>query len=48
MRKLFLMFAFLFTVSTAFTSCRETNDTADDVEDMADDVADDVEDAVDD
>ena len=44
MRKLFLMFAFLFTVSTAFTSCRETkNDVTDDIEDVADDV----EDAVD-
>ena len=44
MKKLLVMFAFLFTVSSAFTSCRETsNDVADDVEDVADDV----EDAVD-
>lgn len=44
MRKLALMFAFLFTLSLTTTSCRETkNDVADDIEDVADDV----EDAVD-
>ncbi|WP_391593903.1 hypothetical protein [Winogradskyella sp.] len=43
MRKLALMFAFLFTLALTTTSCRETKDTADDVEDVVDDV----EDAVD-
>ena len=44
MKKLLVMLALLFAVSTAFTSCRETkNDVADDVEDVVDDV----EDAVD-
>ncbi|MGS2727032.1 hypothetical protein ACU8DI_10530 [Psychroserpens sp. BH13MA-6] len=45
MRKLSKLFLILFTVSTVFTSCRETNE--DKVEDAVEDVADDVEDAVD-
>ncbi len=46
MKKLILSLALLFTLSTAFVSCRETKETKIEVE--ADDVADDVEDAIDD
>lgn len=45
MKKLAKVFLILFTISTVFTSCRETNE--DKVEDAVEDVADDVEDAVD-
>ncbi|WOD44388.1 MULTISPECIES: hypothetical protein [Flavobacteriaceae] len=45
MKKLAKVFLILFTISTVFTSCRET--TGDKVEDAVEDVADDVEDAVD-
>nr|WP_321223178.1 hypothetical protein [uncultured Psychroserpens sp.] len=45
MKKLAKLFLVLFTISTVFTSCRET--TGDKVEDAVEDVADDVEDAVD-
>lgn len=45
MKKLAKIFLILFTLSTVFTSCRET--TGDKVEDAVEDVADDVEDAVD-
>lgn len=48
MKKLALAVAVLFTMSTAFVSCRDKKTTTDDVEDVMDDVADDVEDAVDD
>ncbi|MDG5492937.1 hypothetical protein [Psychroserpens sp. SPM9] len=45
MKKLAKIFLIVFTISTVFTSCRET--TGDKVEDAVEDVADDVEDAVD-
>ncbi|MFD1163661.1 hypothetical protein [Hwangdonia seohaensis] len=45
MKKIAKVFLILFTISTVFTSCRET--TGDKVEDAVEDVADDVEDAVD-
>ena len=45
MKKISRIFLVLFTISTVFTSCRET--TGDKVEDAVEDVADDVEDAVD-
>ena len=45
MKKLAKVFLVLFTISTVFTSCRET--TGDKVEDAVEDVADDIEDAVD-
>lgn len=58
MKKVILLFAFLFTVSSSFISCRETrNEDADveviddnldeDVEDAAEDVGNDIEDGVD-
>ncbi len=45
MKKVFLTLAVVFTLSTAFTSCRETakddmEEVADDLEDAADDVGD--------
>ncbi|RDK83865.1 hypothetical protein [Marinirhabdus gelatinilytica] len=46
MKKVILSLAVLFTLSTAFVSCRDTKETKVEVE--ADDVADDVEDAMDD
>ena len=45
MKKLAKVFLILFTLSTVFTGCRETNEN--EVEDAVEDVADDVEDAVD-
>ncbi|MCK8482048.1 hypothetical protein [Psychroserpens algicola] len=45
MKKLAKIFLIVFTLSTVFTSCRET--TGDKVEDAVEDVADDVEDVVD-
>ncbi|WP_299226256.1 hypothetical protein [uncultured Psychroserpens sp.] len=45
MKKLVYAFLLLFTMSTVFTGCRETNE--DKVEDAVEDVADDVEDAID-
>tara|TARA_R110000868_G_scaffold137246_1_gene350714 strand:- start:1864 stop:2001 length:138 start_codon:yes stop_codon:yes gene_type:complete len=45
MKKLAKLFLILFTVSTVFTSCRET--TGDKVEDAVEDVADEAEDVVD-
>ncbi len=45
MKKLGKLFLVLFTISTVFTSCRET--TGDKVEDAVEDVADDIEDSVD-
>lgn len=48
MRKLFLMLFTLGIMATSFTSCRETNNAADDVEDAVDDAGDAIEDAVDD
>ena len=44
MKRVAKIFLILFTISTVFTSCRET--TGDKVEDAVEDVADDVEDAV--
>lgn len=46
MKKVILSLAVVFTLSTAFVSCRDTKETKIEVE--ADDVADDVEDAMDD
>jgi predicted small secreted protein len=46
MKKLGKLFLILFTISTVFTSCRDTKE-ADDVGDAVEDVADDIEDAVD-
>lgn len=46
MKKVILSLAVVFTLSTAFVSCRETKETKIEVE--ADDVADDIEDAIDD
>lgn len=46
MKKVIVSLAVLFTLSTAFVSCRETKETKIEVE--ADDVADDIEDAIDD
>ncbi|WP_452218691.1 hypothetical protein [Lacinutrix undariae] len=56
MKKIFLTFALLFTITTVFTSCRDqkktpqekVEDTVDDAGDAIEDAADDVEDAVDD
>jgi gas vesicle protein len=59
MKKLIIAFAFLFTVSTVFTGCREekkageqieetVDEVGDGIEDAADDVGDEVEDAADD
>lgn len=45
MKKLAKVFLILFTISTVFTSCRETE--SDDAENAIENVADDVEDAVD-
>ena len=44
MKKLAKVFLILFTISTVFTSCRETEDN---VSDNVENVADDVENAVD-
>lgn len=38
MKKLVVLFAFLFMVASSFTSCRETAREADDVEMMEDDM----------
>lgn len=46
MKKVILSLAVLFTLSTAFVSCRDTKETTIEVE--VDDVADDVEDALED
>jgi len=46
MKKVILSLVVVFTLSTAFVSCRDTKETKIEVE--ADDVADDVEDAIDD
>ena len=46
MKKVIVSLAVLFTLSTAFVSCRETKETKIEVE--SDDVADDIEDAIDD
>ena len=46
MKKIMVSFAVIFTLSTAFVSCRETKETKIEIE--ADDAADDIEDAVDD
>ncbi|WP_432412705.1 hypothetical protein [Rasiella sp. SM2506] len=46
MKKVILSLAVVFTLSTAFVSCRDTKETKIEVE--SDDVADDVEDAIDD
>ncbi len=46
MKKIILSLAVVFTLSTAFVSCRDTKETTIEVE--ADDVEDDVEDAIDD
>ncbi|OBQ52486.1 hypothetical protein JJL45_10855 [Tamlana sp. s12] len=56
MKKIILVLALLFTVSTVFTSCREKKETpgekieeaVEDTGDALEDAADDVEDAVDD
>lgn len=50
MKKLILSLAVVFTLSTAFVSCRETKETKVEIEasDDMDDVADDIEDAIDD
>ncbi|WP_416444181.1 hypothetical protein ACH3O9_02815 [Leeuwenhoekiella sp. A16] len=47
MRRLFLTLFTAGLLATSFTSCRETNNAADDVEDAVDDAGDAVEDAVD-
>ncbi len=50
MKKLILIFALLFTVSSSFISCRETAREEDDLEEVGDDledVGDDIEDEVD-
>lgn len=47
MKKLILAFAFLFTISTVFTSCREEKNASEQIEKTVDEVGDDVEDAVD-
>lgn len=50
MKRIALLFAFLFTFSTAFMSCRETEREADDMEmrDDMDEMGEDIEDAADD
>lgn len=56
MKKIILSLAVVFTLSTVFTSCRDTKketieintDDADDIEDALDDAGDAIEDAVDD
>lgn len=47
MRRLFLTLFTAGLLATSFTSCRETNNAADDVGDAIDDAGDAVEDAVD-
>lgn len=49
MKKLILLFALLFSVSTSFISCRDTEKEADDMDDveMTDDMEDDMEDMAD-
>ena len=42
MKKLILLFALLFSVSTSFISCRDTEREADDIE-MSDDMEDEME-----
>ncbi|WP_047546217.1 hypothetical protein [Psychroserpens sp. Hel_I_66] len=48
MKKLILTFAFLFTLATVFTSCREEKTPDEKVEEAMDDVKEDLEDASDD
>ena len=53
MKKLILLFALLFSVSTSFISCRDTEKEADDMDDMEmtddmEDMADDMEDQMED
>lgn len=48
MKKLILAFAFLFTISTVFTGCREEKNAGEQIEETVDEVGDDVEDAADD
>ncbi|MFD2517027.1 hypothetical protein [Salinimicrobium flavum] len=44
MKKLILLFALLFTVSTSFISCRETNERdSDDIEEGIDEAGDELE-----
>lgn len=48
MKKLVLLFALLFTVSTSFISCRDTEKEADDMEEMEMEMDDDMDDMSDD
>tara|TARA_R110002020_G_scaffold371974_8_gene583514 strand:- start:358 stop:504 length:147 start_codon:yes stop_codon:yes gene_type:complete len=48
MKRLFLTLFTVGILATSFTSCREQNSAADDVEDAVDDAGDAIEDAVDD
>lgn len=48
MKKLILVFAFLFTVSTVFTGCRDEKNAGEQIEETVDEVGDDIEDAADD
>ena len=43
MKKLVVLFAFLFAVSTSFISCRETEREVDEVEEVGEDVGDEIE-----
>lgn len=50
MKRIALIFAFLFTFSSAFMSCRETERANDDMEQVGEDIedaGDDIEDAID-
>jgi len=47
LKKSIYAFVLMFSLATAFTSCREEKSTGEKVEDTVEDVADDVEDAVD-
>jgi len=48
MKKVILIFAFLFTITTVFTSCREEKTPDEKVEAAMDDMKEDIEDASDD
>ncbi|KJD32879.1 hypothetical protein PK35_07830 [Tamlana nanhaiensis] len=48
MKKLVIVFALLFSVSTAFIGCRDEKSTGEKIEETVEDVADDVGDAAED
>lgn len=48
MKKLILTFAFLFTISTVFTGCREEKKASDQIEETVDNIGDEIDDAADD